>query len=129
MSKLINFFFSNISFYVHSLRKESGNFFISLVPFCGDKTDFFFIDEFCEFLATFHSIKLMNSQIHDVELGSESPTISTVTLQNVDVNKELSTLNNFVFEFDISYVGGFYMAIEALMKFNSNAAFVSVKGN
>ncbi|KAK7580694.1 hypothetical protein V9T40_001323 [Parthenolecanium corni] len=66
-------------------------------------------------------------KIHDVELGSESPTISTVALQNVDVNTELSTLNNFVFEFDISYVGGFYMAIEALMKFNSNAAFVSVK--
>lgn len=67
-------------------------------------------------------------QIHDIELGSESPTINSVSLQKIDVNKELSTINNFVFEFDISYVGGFYMAIDALMKFNSNAAFVSVKG-
>ncbi|XP_065199835.1 PDZ domain-containing protein 8 [Planococcus citri] len=66
-------------------------------------------------------------KIHDVELGSESPTISCVSLQKFDVRKEFSTLNNFVFEFDISYVGGFYMAIDAVMKFNSNAAFVSVK--
>lgn len=67
-------------------------------------------------------------QIHDIELGSESPTISSVMLKAVDVNKELSTLNNFVFEFDVNYAGGFYMAIHALMKFNSNTAFVSVKG-
>lgn len=62
-------------------------------------------------------------------MGSESPTISRISLQRVDVNKELRTLNNFVFEFDIRYEGGFYMAIHALMKFNSNTAFVSIKGN
>lgn len=66
-------------------------------------------------------------KIHDIELGSESPTISRISLQRVAVNKELRTLNNFVFEFDISYEGGFYMAIHALMKFNSNTAFVSIK--
>ncbi|XKL67286.1 hypothetical protein PGB90_002777 [Kerria lacca] len=68
-----------------------------------------------------------NLKIHDIELGSESPIINSVSLQKIDVNKELNTLNNFVFEFDIRYVGGFYMAIDARMRFNSKAAFVSVK--